>query len=249
MTVRLTILHTNDLHGRLDAAGAALLRDTKAAAEPALLLDSGDAVACGNMGFHRGGEPDHDWMNQAGYDAGTLGNREFHLCQFAQRLKLGRAGFPLVCANLAGRGIFGELASHVVLEPVEGLRIRVFGLLRDMVGGPPAAWISPARFRDPVAVAREQTVAGDESALCVCLSHLGLAEDRRLAAEVDGLDLILGGHSHTPLEPPERVGRCWIGQNRPYAGTFTRYRLSIEDGVLVDAAAEVVPWLQDGRAA
>jgi len=213
-----------------------------AACRPSLLLDSGDAVACGNMAWHRQGEAAHHLMNRAGYDAGTLGNREFHLWERAQCCKLAAAEFPIVCANLTGRGVFGSLPPAVVLEPVAGVKVRVFGLLRDMVGGPPASWLSGARFRPPGAVAREQVAARGEAAVCVCLSHLGLAADRQLAAAVDGLDLLLGGHSHTLVDPPECVAGTWIGQNAAFGGTLTRYALDIADGRVAHVDAAVERW-------
>lgn len=239
---RLTILHTNDLHGRLTEPLAARLAAEAAACRPSLLLDSGDAVACGNMGWHRAGEPAHQLMNRAGYDAGTLGNREFHLWGRAQACKLAAAEFPLVCANLSGRGVFGRIMDHVVLEPVAGLRVRVFGLLRDMVGGPPASWVSGARFSPPVDAARGQVAARGDAAVVVCLSHLGLEADRELATAVDGLDLLLGGHSHTLVDPPVRVAQTWVGQNEAYGGSVTRWVLELVAGRLAAVSAAVERW-------
>jgi len=242
---RLTIFQTNDLHGRLTLEMAEQLDALTAKHQPSLLLDSGDAVACGNLGWHGGGEPIHHLMNLAGYDAGTLGNREFHLWGGPQAAKLSAAEFPIVCANLTGRGVFGQIAPAVELEPFAGLKVRVFGLLRDMVGGPPASWLSGARFRPPLEAAQEQVAARGDAAVCVCLSHLGLAADRELAS-IDGLDLVLGGHSHTLVDPPEQVSGTWIGQNAPYGGTLSRYELDVEDGRLARITGCVQDWQQIG---
>lgn len=240
---QVTLLHTNDLHGHLTPAAAAALQARREALG-AVLLDSGDALGTGNLGFRPGGEPVQRLMTTAGYAAGALGNREFHLWGYGQRCKLKAAGFPLLCTNLSGRGVFGEIPDHVVLEPRPGLRLWIFSLLRDMVGGPPARWLSGARFAPPVAIAADQVAqaAAAGCAACLCLSHLGQNADQRLAGDVPGLAIILGGHSHTVIDPPVQVEGCWIGQNRPYGESVTRYQLSVEEGRLAEVTATVEPW-------
>lgn len=233
MTGRLTILHTNDLHGRLTPALATRLAELKEACRPSLLLDSGDAVACGNVGWHRAGEPAHELMNQAGYDAGALGNREFHFLEPPQRCKLQRAAFPILSANLSEPLGYGGVQRFVDFAP-GGLPIRVIGLTVPMVTAKMVArYFSRARFVPAAEVLPE--LLPDDGRPVVVLSHLGLSRDRQLAAGVPGLLAILGGHSHTGLPEPERHDATLVLQNAPYAASLSR--LVIEFG---DAGASIV---------
>ena len=103
--MQLTILHTNDFHGRLQREHAEVLRQRKLAGAPnTLLLDAGDQGASGNATYSRNGEATHDLMNLAGYDAAAPGNRDFHFSCAGFRAKLMRAGFPILCANLRRKG-------------------------------------------------------------------------------------------------------------------------------------------------
>jgi 2',3'-cyclic-nucleotide 2'-phosphodiesterase (5'-nucleotidase family) len=242
----LTVLHTNDLHGHLDEFGAAALARLKAELAPCLLLDSGDAVACGNVGWHRRGERLHELMNGAGYDAAALGNREFHFRPGPQAAKASLARFPLLCANLLAPPGYGGLRPAATLN-IEGWPpIRVFGLLVPMVTDQMwARRLSPARFGPP-AEAAVRVLASLDGALPLCLSHLGAARDRELAAACPSLPLILGGHSHTLLDPPERVGQTVITQNRPYGGSLTKVRLRLDAGRVVVESAEWLPFPSKG---
>jgi 2',3'-cyclic-nucleotide 2'-phosphodiesterase (5'-nucleotidase family) len=96
-----TILHTNDFHNRLTCAQAARLTELRKALNGnGLLLDAGDAISSGNITFRPGGEPILDQMRRIGYDALTVGNREFHLSRYGFNRKLFRAKFPILCANV-----------------------------------------------------------------------------------------------------------------------------------------------------
>ena len=97
-----------------------------------------------------------------------------------------------------------------------------------------ARHLSPARFGEPAEAAR-RIFAGISGEIPICLSHLGLERDRALAEACPELPLILGGHSHTPLDQPLRVGDTVITQNAPYGATLTRVTLVL-DGTNVRVA-------------
>lgn len=242
MTGTVTLLHTNDLHGRLTRDGAERLAALKEELAPCLLLDSGDAVARGNVDWRRDGEPAHDLMRLAGYDAGALGNREFHFRPGPQRCKLKRAPFPVLCANLAAPAGYGGIVAHCRLTPAPGLTLLVLGLLVPMVTARSLArLVTPVRFIAPAsAVAR--VLAEASGAATICLSHLGLSADRELAAAGLGLDLILGGHSHTGLPEAAVVGGTPIFQNHPHAVSLTVVRLAFDQGRLTAVSGELRPW-------
>lgn len=224
----LTLLHTNDFHNHLSPAQAAMIRGEKAAraarAENVLLLDAGDAVSAGNVGVRPGGEPILTLMSDTGYDAMTLGNREFHVADALLRHKVGDAKFPILCANLRWRedrgGDLPVVPSFVRTLP-EGMRVGVFGLTVPMVTRRMAArLVSAFVFEDTVAEAARQIerLRADVDVL-IALTHIGLREDERLARACPQLDLIIGGHSHNKLFEPLIVGGVPIVQ----AGWFGHF--------------------------
>ena len=221
---QITLLHTNDFHNHLSARQAEFIRQAKAAQENVLLLDSGDAVSAGNVGVRPGGEPILTLMSETGYDAMTLGNREFHVADTLLRLKIGKAAFPILCANIRWREDQGEtlpVVPSLVKTLPNGLRVGVFGLTVPMVTPRMTArLVSAFVFDDPVIVARHQIEAllPQVDAL-VALTHIGLREDERLAAACPELDLVIGGHSHNKLSEPKVVGGVPIVQ----AGWFGHF--------------------------
>jgi len=248
----LTLLHTNDAHNRFRERHALRLRDLKEAYDNVLLLDAGDAIGSGNIGFRPWGEAALTRMNQAGYDAMALGNREFHVWRWALQCKIKRAHFPVLCANLRRRGEPVEpphadrpvgLETHRVLRLPNGLRVGLFGLLVEMVRPDSrAARFGHFVFTPPRQAAREMiTDLRPRVDVVICLSHLGLEQDRDLARRTEGLDLILGGHSHTPLPQPERVGSTWIAQAEPYLRSVGRIHLTVREPGAVEVQGELLP--------
>ena len=96
-----TLLHTNDFHNHLTDVQADYLRQLRTAVGTrGLLLDAGDAVASGNITYKPGGEMILKTMNTIGYDAVTVGNREFHFSRVGFHCKVSLAHFPVLCANV-----------------------------------------------------------------------------------------------------------------------------------------------------
>ena len=220
----LTLLHTNDFHNHLTPAQAAFIKAEKAKCENVLLLDSGDAISAGNVGVRPGGEPILTLMSETGYDAMTLGNREFHVADTLLRLKLSKAEFPILSANIRWRddkgGLLPTVSSFVKTLP-NGLRVAVFGLTVPMVTPRMTArLVSAFVFDDPAQAAKEQIVRlRSEADIVIALTHIGLREDERLAAACPELDLIVGGHSHNKLYAPLVVNTVPIVQ----AGWFGHF--------------------------
>ncbi len=220
----LTLLHTNDFHNHLNASQAAFIRAEKAKYENVLLLDSGDAISAGNIGVRPGGEPILTLLSETGYDAMTLGNREFHVADTLLRLKLSKAEFPVLCANIRWREDTG--ATLPVVPSFQktlpnGLRVVVFGLTVPMVTPRMTArLVSAFVFDDPVQIAKAQIARlRPDADILIALTHIGLREDERLAAACPELDLIVGGHSHNKLHEPQWVNGVPIVQ----AGWFGHF--------------------------
>ena len=213
----LSILHTNDFHNHLSPAQAETIRQAKASHDNVLLLDSGDAISAGNMGVRPGGEPILTLMSETGYDAMTLGNREFHVADALLRLKICKANFPILSANIRWRDDQGETlptVPHFIKTMPNGLRVGVFGLTVPMVTTRMAArLVSAFVFDAPVPAAQAQiALLRPKVDVLIALTHIGLREDERLAAACPELDLIIGGHSHNVLEELKMVGGVPIAQ-------------------------------------
>jgi 2',3'-cyclic-nucleotide 2'-phosphodiesterase (5'-nucleotidase family) len=219
----ITILHTNDFHNHLTESQAAKLRERRSAlGSSGLLLDAGDAISSGNITYKPGGEPILDLMSDSGYDAMTVGNREFHFSSAGFAAKLSRARFPVLCANVRAKGAETKLpVSPYIEKVVNGVRVTIFGLTVPMITERMLSRkVSSFVFDDPQSTAESLVPELREKCdLLVCLSHIGLGKDRELAARRLGIDLIIGGHTHALLENGEQVGDTFIVQ----AGWWGRY--------------------------
>lgn len=218
----LTIAHLNDTHSHLEATPVTLrindrettallggfarlqtLADEMRATSPnLLLLHAGDAVQ-GTLYFTLfNGMPEFDSLNRLGVDAMTFGNHEFDRGPGAIPAFLQRAKFPLVSANIdfSAEPAIAPLVKTEIVREIGGERVGIIGLTTETT---PQSTISvgKALFLDPRASAGERVRELERQGVnkIIVLSHLGYAEDQKLAAAVDGIDVIVGGHSHTLL--------------------------------------------------
>lgn len=228
---QLTILHTNDTHSTvmplsenlndtMKAGRGGFLRrvamvESERNADPDLLLfDSGDFSQGSTYYTMYKGDVEVGLMNMMKYDAATIGNHEFDF-GLENMVRIFRmAEFPVVCANYDFRGTIAEdvVKPYVVLRR-SGLRIGVFGLSPKLGGLVSWKNYPGVKYLDPVKAAAE-TVAilkGKERCdVVVCLSHLGWdmkpeVDDSTVIANTEGIDIVLGGHSHTYLKDLEWV--------------------------------------------
>lgn len=229
---KLVILHTNDTHSAimplsrnlgdtlLAGRGGYLRRmelvRREREAEPGLLLfDSGDFSQGSPYYTLFKGDVEVGLMNMMRYDAATLGNHEFDfgLDNLARLLR--KARFPVVCANydFSGTPLEGLVKPYVVIER-EGLKVGVFGLSPRLDGLVAKENYGGVVYNDPVEAARKAVKAlrsGERCDVVVCLSHLGWAQaqpdidDSTMIAGTRGIDLVLGGHSHSYFEKLEHV--------------------------------------------
>jgi 2',3'-cyclic-nucleotide 2'-phosphodiesterase (5'-nucleotidase family) len=221
--VSLRIYHTSDLHDhRGIAAPLRLLRER----EPGLLFDCGDSLRGSQTVYHRR-EPIIAEIDSARYDAQAIGNREFHYLFGCLRARAARMHHPLVCTNLLdtkGRDL--PFVRSVRLASASGPPVHLLGLLimQYPIG---SAWerVFGWRFLDPIAVVNEFSARIPLGEALVVLSHLGLSLDRKLAAAVPRIDLLLGGHSHDTLPQPLYVGDVPIVHAGPYGKFVSRTEL------------------------
>ncbi len=226
--MKIALVHTNDAHNRWNEAFVARLRELKVQ-HNALLLDSGDCIRSGNIGIPLRPEPAWDWMRQAGYDAITIGNREFHITAGGFLAKTRGAPCPLLCANIRPKQPETPLPVQPVWQTVhQGVRVAVIGLTVPMVTPRmKTAPLSAYLFDSPIETAKLWVPRlRPEADLLIALTHIGVSQDRLLAEACPELDLILGGHSHTPINPPEQVNGVWMSQSPPFCKGATLLTLT-----------------------
>jgi 5'-nucleotidase len=206
----LAILHTNDVHGRVFLEGqaqglgylASEIRRQRLRYAASLTLDAGDIIHGTPMEQRHGPQPVLSAFNAIGYDAATVGNHEFDFGPENLRNASRFVKFPLLSANVRTQGgePWGPLKPYTLVERA-GRRIGIFGLTTTLT--PDIQWprtIESIRFEEPHAHARKLIAElRPKVDLLICLSHLGYEPDQKLAHEAPGIDLIVGGHSHTRL--------------------------------------------------
>ena len=235
----LAILHVNDSHSYLDATPLALSIDgrktyartggwarlktavdtVRAQGDPVLLLHAGDAVQ-GDLYFLRyGGQPEMELLDSLGFDALVPGNHEFDKGAPFLATMLGHTRVPVVAANVDAQGVpslAARLRPDLVVER-GGRRIGIVGLAppnaRRISSPGPGVEFSDAQ---PAARARVAALRARGVDIIILLTHLGLARDLELAAAVPGVDVVVGGHSHTLLGDESALAALGLHPAGPY---------------------------------
>lgn len=222
-TKELLILHTNDTHSCIipfpkdytdttwaDKAGA-VRRATyfnyirKNLDKDVLIFDSGD-FSQGSPYYNMfKGDVEVGLMNRMNYTAATIGNHEFDFGMENMARIFREAKFPIVCANyhFEGTPVEGLVKPYIILKR-KGIKIGVFGLGPELDGLVQKKSCEGVRFEDPVSAANRIVPILRDKEHCdivICLSHLGWDDarygDKYFMAHTKGIDLVLGGHSHT----------------------------------------------------
>lgn len=223
--VKIVILHTNDVHSHLEPfpsndpkypglggieRRSALIRAVRAKEKNVILLDAGD-IFQGTPYFNMfGGEVEMKLMTSMGYDASAIGNHDFDggLDNLAKQLQ--HAAFPLLCANydFTGTAMEGKTVPYRIFEH-EGVKTGIFGLGIELHGLVDSRLYGKTIYIDPIIKAAEMVKELRDEKKCdvvVCLSHLGFkyendkVSDMVLAKKSRGIDVIIGGHTHTFLD-------------------------------------------------
>ncbi len=224
----LTILHTNDVHSRLDpfpmdgsrnqglggvAARSALIKQIREEAENVLLLDAGD-IFQGTPYFNMyKGEPEIKAMSKMGYDAATMGNHDFDagLENFANQLQ--HANFPIVICNYDFTGTPMETKCKPYITIQKGKqKVGILGLGIELDGLVPDNLYGKTIYKNPLECANKTTalLKQQNCDFIICLSHLGdkyeenKVSDEILAKECYDIDLIIGGHTHRFFPQPRK---------------------------------------------
>jgi len=236
----ITILHTNDLHGRVmpreETGGlariATLVRQIRGEMPNVLLMDAGDIIHGTPEDYLSGGKASISAMNALSYQLAATGNHEFDFGLEVAKGVLCAAQFPFVAANIRAAGEhyrlpitsdWDRLGQSAVFE-LGGVRVGVLGLatLDTITLHWPNA-IKDISIEDPIETAKKLAPELRERCdVMIVLSHLGDAKDKVLAETVPGIDFIVGGHSHTVIAERRWVGNTLIAQAGSYGRALGR---------------------------
>ena len=224
---RLVILHTNDTHSTIEPFPSkhskfpnmggvskrhTILQKIRSEEEHVLLLDAGD-IFQGTPYFNTfNGELEMKLMSLLQYDAATMGNHDFDIGLEGFLNAQQFANFPFLCANydFSETILDGKTKAYHIFHKA-GIKIGVFGIGVALKGLVSVDNYGNTRYFDPISTANKiaSELKSKSCDLVICLSHLGfeyenksINSDRKLAAETQNIDIILGGHTHTFFDKP-----------------------------------------------
>ncbi len=239
--VTIRILHVNDFHGFAEPytplggdkplGGVAWLAskvNQLRAEKPSLLLAAGDMIQGNNWANLSQGASVIELMNLMRFDAETVGNHEFDFGQEVLRQRIAEARFPVLGANVEG---ISSISPYVIRE-VAGVKVAIVGVV---TGDTPVSThpknVTGLKFSPPEATLGYLVPALRRQAdVVIALTHVGHPEDRQLAETVPGIDLIVGGHSHTRVESPVRIGSSAVVQAWEHGKALGVVDLTVDDG-------------------
>lgn len=264
--VRLDIVHVNDIHGHVDPMlDAKVSKESLVGGIPyvrtvvedcrrenprgTLVLNAGDLAEGTMLSYLSRGKAICEMLAAFHFDAVALGNHDFAWGQPALEDMLKAMKAQVLTANvrtLEDGGILAGAQAYV-LKDVAGLKVGILGLdtpdIRHFVAGEKLKGLDfiesarTVRFYLPL-----MRKAGAQ--VIVVLSHVGYEEDLKLAEAVPGIDVIVGGHSHTPVEHGTMVGNTLVVQAGCFGKWVGRVTLDVEQlgaGAVADGSSAVVP--------
>jgi 5'-nucleotidase len=277
----ITLVHVNDTHSYLDAYGpkdayldgtlggmakaASVIAAARAHEPNVLLLHAGD-VFQGDLFFNAYfGIPEFQLMKQLGFDAMAVGNHEFAfgpgVLAYALATAFGDETLPLLSANLDMSG-YPPLETWIkssTMKTIDGVTIGIFGMTQpdDVLSMPDPVVILGAYPNTEVLLGiaglQAAQLRGAGADVVICLSHLGFAYDQAMAANIPGIDIIVGGHDHSVFTQPVVVtnpdGKPTLilqaGSHYRYVGEL-RFSLNsgavkVQDYTLVEVDKKVPP--------
>ncbi len=209
----LTLLHTNDLYQISPSGGQGgiaelmtVLQQERAANPNTITTFGGDVLSPSVLSGLTKGEQMIDLFNAIGMDVAVFGNHEFDFGNEVLAERVGDSDFPWLGTNVvdnSGAPAFGSVSTWT--KQVGEFTIGFFGLLTPETET--LSFIQPGVSFNPIIASAEEAVAdlqGQGADVIIALTHQEIGEDRTLAAQVDGINIILGGHDHDPITFYER---------------------------------------------
>ncbi len=228
--VKLTILHTNDVHSQIEpfpfnhnkypdrggfARRANIFKGLMKINPNTLIFDAGDIFqGTPYFNFFKG-ELELNLMKKMGYNAATIGNHEFDAGLSSLKKNILNNDFQFISSNydFDNTDLEGLVNKYKVYNR-QGIKIGVFGLGIELNGLVNSSLYKETKYYDPVEIATEMTRKLKKEKKCdliICISHLGHSyqndkiSDLKLGKLTSDIDLIIGGHTHTLLKKPEII--------------------------------------------
>ena len=255
---QLVILHTNDTHstimpineqmGNKNLAGrggflrrVSMVKEQRQQHPGLLLIDSGDFSQGSGYYTLFKGEVEVGLMNEMHYDAVTIGNHEFDFGMDNMAKLFRMANFPIVCSNYdcTGTVLEGLVKPYITLKR-DGVKIGIFALAPALKGLVFDGNCEGVTFLDPAQTAQKYIDILRKQEKCdlvICISHLGwqVSEypDEQFIKQIEGCDLVLGGHTHTYMSTleyaPNKNGKMIpVDQNGKHGAFIGKLILNLE---------------------
>jgi 5'-nucleotidase / UDP-sugar diphosphatase len=259
--LKLTILHMNDPHAhyvpyedrdssmniggfaKAETVMAEVEAKNKAEGRHTLILLAGDLLTGTPFSMVFKGKLGVDLMNKMKFDAMTVGNHEFDYGQdnLLQNMKP-LMKFPLLSANIKtadGKHLFDRFFEKKF--PGSDTKVLILGLTTQEtpITTHPKN-VKGLVFDDPVATAKDILSGVGPKDLVIALTHIGVPEDKKLAEACPRINVIIGGHSHSALLEPVKVGATIIGQSGAYARYVGKIDLDVKDGKIIKYSGSLI---------
>lgn len=253
----LVIMHLNDTHGRVeegkyDGMGYArvktLVDQERAINENVLLLDAGDTIHGTVFAALSRGESIVDIMNTMDYTAMAPGNHDFNYGLDRLEELEDKMNFEILASNVEYKADGNTAFKPYIIKEIDGMKVGILG-----VSTPETAYktnptnVEAVTFTNPIATANKAVIDMSNEGVnyIIAISHLGMDEDSyytsiRLAEEVDGIDLIVDGHSHTTLKNGLKIDDTLIVQAGFYDKNLGKVDITINKDGSTDAKASLI---------
>lgn len=246
---RFTLIQQNDIHAQLDvhwelfrsggreefrrvggiARAASIARAIKLETGAALLVDCGDAIHGTLPAMRTEGRAIVPALNAEGVDLFVPGNWEYGFGPDALRSRAAEMRFPILAANLRNAADGKPIFPGTLVREIGGVRVGFIGLTSPIIPSMSPRFAAGLRFLDArdVLPGGIEELRGDERCdVVVLVSHLGFAQDVALVRSIDGVDVVLSGHTHNRLAQPAMAGGTLLIQSG-FSGSFLG-RLDLE---------------------
>jgi 2',3'-cyclic-nucleotide 2'-phosphodiesterase (5'-nucleotidase family) len=242
--IEIRILHVNDFHGFAEPykplgtdelLGGVAYLSAKAnefrKGKPSLFLSAGDMIQGNNWANLFQGKSVIEWMNAMRFDAMVLGNHEFDFGKGALKKRISEARFSVLGANVEGL----ERLRPYIMKEIGGIKVAVIGVVtEDILATTHPRNVVRLKFFSPIdTVEKYVKKLKGHAEMVIVLSHVGHHIDRIIAERVKGIDVIVGGHSHTKLTKPVEVGNTIIVQAWEHGKALGVLDLTIKDRKII----------------
>ncbi len=257
----ITIFHINDLHGRAQSQEpqdgmvggipkiAYLVNQERETGANVLFLNAGDSNYGTILTNYYMGVPTVEALNAADLDAMCVGNHEFDFGQEPMISACTASEYPWLGANIidTASGSCPDYLQQYIIVEVGGVDVAILGLFDDQglfTARPQNVEGLEFQYSTTAATALLPRL-DDDSDLIIALTHIGYGNDVALAQSTDGIDVIVGGHSHTRLDSPEYVDETIIVQAWNHGLVLGRLDVTVENDIVTGYSGRLIPITAD----